>query len=56
MYITNGLPATLIKYNRGLETNTGVWDDEYTKEPVKSGYGYFVILRIKQNEKQWCES
>ena len=32
MFITNGLSATLIKYNRGLEENTGVWDDEYTKE------------------------
>ena len=32
MYITNGLNATLVKYNRGLEENTGVWDDEYTKE------------------------
>lgn len=30
-------------------------DDEYTKEPVKSSYGYFVILRIKQNEKPALE-
>ena len=29
--------------------------DEYTKEPVKSSYGYFVILRIKQNEKPALE-
>ncbi len=26
-------------------------DEEYTKEPVKSSYGYFVIYRIKQDEK-----
>lgn len=32
MFITNGLSATLIKYNRGQEVNTGVWDDEYTLE------------------------
>lgn len=32
MFITNGLPATLIKFNRGQEVNTGVWDDEYTLE------------------------
>lgn len=32
MFITNGMPATLIKYNRGQEVNTGVWDDEYTVE------------------------
>lgn len=30
MFITNGLSATLIKFNRGQEVNTGVWDDEYT--------------------------
>lgn len=30
-------------------------DDEYTKEPVKSSYGYFVILRVKQNEKPALE-
>ena len=30
MFLTNGMKATLIKYNRGLEENTGVWDDEYT--------------------------
>jgi len=30
-------------------------DDEYTKEPVKSSYGYFVILRIKQNKKPSLE-
>lgn len=27
-------------------------DGEYTKEPVKSQYGYHIIYRIKQNEKQ----
>lgn len=34
MFITNGLPATLIKYNRPQEEGdyTGVWDDEYTEE------------------------
>lgn len=36
MFITNGLPATLIKYNRPSDLedveNTGVWDDEYTEE------------------------
>ena len=30
-------------------------DDEYTKEPVKSSYGYFVILRVKQNKKPTLE-
>lgn len=30
MFITNGLKATLIKFNRDQEVNTGVWDDEYT--------------------------
>ena len=30
-------------------------DNEYTKEPVKSSYGYFVILRVKQNEKPALE-
>ena len=36
MFISNGLPATLIKYNRPSDLedvdNTGVWDDEYTEE------------------------
>ena len=34
MFITNGIPATLIKYNRPTEDAdyTGVWDDEYTTE------------------------
>lgn len=26
-------------------------DGKYTTEPVESSYGYFVILRVKQNEK-----
>lgn len=30
-------------------------DDKYTKEPVKSSYGYFVIYRIKQDEKPSVE-
>lgn len=30
-------------------------DNEYTKEPVKSSYGYFVILRVKQNKKPALE-
>lgn len=30
-------------------------DDAYTKEPVKSSYGYFVILRVKQNKKPSLE-
>ena len=34
MFITNGIPATLIKYNRQHEgeEHTGVWDDEYKEE------------------------
>lgn len=34
MFITNGLPAVLIKYNRPSETEdyTGIWDDEYKEE------------------------
>ena len=34
MFNVNGLPATLIKYNRQHEgeEHTGVWDDEYTEE------------------------
>ena len=35
MFITNGISATLIKYNREPEItgadSTGVWDDEYTE-------------------------
>lgn len=26
-------------------------DNEYTKEPVKSSYGYHIILKVSQNEK-----
>ena len=57
MYITNGLNATLIKYNRGLEENTGVWDDEYTKEEsivlcpynqdVSIGFGTYTVPEAK---------
>lgn len=32
MFITNSMSATLIKRNRGAETNTGVYDDEYMTE------------------------
>lgn len=36
MFLTNGIPATLIKYNRPSElegsSSTGVYDDEYTEE------------------------
>ena len=36
MFITNGMSATLIKYNRPSDiegvAHTGVWDDEYTEE------------------------
>ena len=34
MFITNGIPATLRKYNRPKENEdyTGVWDDEYVEE------------------------
>lgn len=35
MFITNGMSATLIKYNRETEItgmgSSGVWDDEYTE-------------------------
>jgi hypothetical protein len=35
MFITNGMSATLIKYNREPQIrgkgSTGVWDDEYTE-------------------------
>lgn len=57
MYLTNGLNATLIKYNRGLEENTGVWDDEYTKEEsivlcpynqdVSIGFGTYSVPEAK---------
>jgi hypothetical protein len=57
MYITNGLPATLIKYNRGLEENTGVWDDEYTEsedivicpynQDVSVGFGVYTVPEAK---------
>lgn len=57
MYITNGLNATLIKYNRGLEENTGVWDDEYIKEEsivicpynqdVSVGFGVYTVPEAK---------
>ena len=57
MYITNGLDATLIKYNRGLEENTGVWDDEYTLEEdivlcpynqdVSVGFGTYTVPEAK---------
>ena len=57
MYITNGLNATLVKYNRGLEENTGVWDDEYTKEEsivlcpynqdVSVGFGIYSVPEAK---------
>lgn len=57
MYLTNGLNATLIKYNRGLEENTGVWDDEYTKEEsivicpynqdISVGFGTYSVPEAK---------
>ena len=57
MYITNGLNATLVKYNRGLEENTGVWDDEYIKEEsivlcpynqdVSVGFGIYSVPEAK---------
>lgn len=34
---------------------TGLKDGKYTTEPVKSSYGYFVILRINQDEKPSLE-
>lgn len=56
MFITNGMSATLIKYNRpqgeGVE-HTGVWDDEYTEEEnivicpynqdVKEAFGTYSV-------------
>ena len=54
MYITNGLPATLIKYNR---EGTGVWDDEYTEtqdivlcpynQDVSVGFGVYTVPEAK---------
>lgn len=32
-------------------TSVALKDNEYTKTPVKSSYGYFVILRVKQDKK-----
>ena len=53
MFITNGLPATLIKRNRGNDVNTGVWDDEYTltedvvvcpyNQDVRVAFGVYTI-------------
>ena len=33
------------------EASVALKDNKYTTEPVESSYGYFVIQRIKQNEK-----
>lgn len=33
------------------EASSKLSDNEYTKEPVKSSYGYHVILRVSQKEK-----
>lgn len=54
MYITNGLNATLIKYNR---EGTGVWDDEYTStqdivlcpynQDVSVGFGVYTVPEAK---------
>lgn len=53
MFITNGLPATLIKRNRGNGVNTGVWDDEYTltedvvvcpyNQDIRVAFGVYTI-------------
>lgn len=53
MFITNGLPATLIKRNRGNDENTGVWDDEYTltedvvvcpyNQDIRVAFGVYTI-------------
>lgn len=53
MFITNGLPATLIKRNRGNDVNTGVWDDEYTltedvvvcpyNQDIRVAFGVYTI-------------
>jgi hypothetical protein len=33
MFITNGMPAVLIKHNREADgVSTGIWDDEYITE------------------------
>lgn len=54
MYITNGLNATLVKYNR---KGTGVWDDEYTEsenivicpynQDVSVGFGVYTVPEAK---------
>lgn len=54
MYITNGLSATLVKYNR---KGTGVWDDEYTEsedivlcpynQDVSVGFGVYTVPEAK---------
>lgn len=38
-------------YNASIALN----DNEYTKEPIKSTYGYHVILRVSQGEKPSLE-
>lgn len=53
MFLTNGMSATLTKYNRGQEVNTGVWDDEYTtqeniiicpyNQDVRVAFGVYTI-------------
>ena len=53
MFLVNGMKATLTKHNRGLETNTGVWDDEYTttedvyicpyNQDVRVAFGVYTI-------------
>ncbi len=35
--------------------STGLEDGKYTTEPVKSSYGYFVILRVSQDDKPSLE-
>lgn len=34
-----------------FDASNALKNDEYTKEPVKSQYGYHIILKISQNEK-----
>ena len=34
-----------------FDASLNLKDNEYTKEPVKSSYGYHVILKVSQNEK-----
>lgn len=54
MFLTNGMSATLIKYNRESEsTYTGVWDDEYTEtedivicpynQDIRVAFGVYTI-------------